>query len=171
MVRTAAGAPVAGARVELLVAQGELPTGSARDSEADGSFELRAGVATVPALAIARTAGRVSAPSPVLLVGGDRGAEGIRLTLAPGGDLVVRVTERDGRPVGVSARVLSEGVDIAPIARRPDTAPDPERGQSFGPLPPGTYRVEVENHDRVIASETVRIVAGEEARVVLVLGG
>ena len=44
-------------------------------------------------------------------------------------------------------------------------------GQSFGPLPPGTYSVVAENHDRVRSEEGARVVAGEEAAVELVLGG
>jgi len=162
--------PVAGARVHLLLPSDALQPGLSRESDAEGRFELELPGATGVAFAAAWTAERASPLAGPLILGPGGGGD-VELVLAPAGALVVRVREPSGADVGAALRILSEGVDVGACARRTDGPEEPERGQRFGPLPPGTYEVVAENHDRVRASGRARVVAGEEAALELVLGG
>ncbi len=166
MVRRASGEPASGAAILVWSESGESQdiwwTGRTDGAGHYVVKGLAAGVWSVGAL----LDNEIAAPStPLRLASSDR-AE-IDLALRPGTFLRVFVEDGSGKPVGAGISVRDDRNREFAALREADVS----QGATIGPLPPGTYRVRVSNHDGVTSTQTVGVHGEAESEVRVQLGG
>ncbi len=178
-VLTAAGEPVAGASVRLLlplhrqvpgVDERDQPTEllvAATESAADGSFRFRLEVWR-PLDLVVEAEGFAFTKLPNLYAGED-----VRVVLAPAAAVFGTVTDdRSGAPLeGVEIEAVP-GVLRAPGAPRFHAVSGPDGAYRLSGLPPAYFRIEARQPGHVTAwNHSLTLAAGEERRLDLSLEG
>ena len=137
------GQPVEGAFVFARREDGHLPLSIGSHSEVDGSFAL-SGLPFGRVLLEATAPGLING-EPVTVAVREAGSTGVELRLGTGTMLHCRIADDSLTPSELSVRIFdSRGHDRAlelPTSGRDSAANNYER--IYGPLPPGTYRVEL----------------------------